>query len=59
MDEIQDILVDIAINSGNAEKQLAALQRGIGTVESQLKNHKDFRLGLGSAEYSEIKNKIR
>lgn len=48
MDEIQDILVEIAINSGNAEKQLAALQRGIGAVEGQLKKAKQ-----GSKEYSE------
>lgn len=48
MDEIQDILVEIAINSGNAEKQLAALQRGIGTVENQLKKAKQ-----GSQEYAD------
>jgi len=28
-------------------------------IESRLKTHKDFRLGFTSAEYSEIKNKIR
>ncbi len=48
MDEIQSILVDIVLNSGNAEKQLAALQRGIGLVETQLKNAKK-----GSKEYSD------
>lgn len=52
MEDIQDILIEIAINSGNAEKQLSALQRGIGMVESQLKKAKQ-----GSKEYSDALNK--
>ena len=41
------------------ENDLTSGKITINDVERQLKTHKDFRLGLGSAEYSEIKNKIR
>lgn len=52
MDEFQDIIAEIAINTGNAEKQLAALQRGMASVETQLQKAKK-----GSQEYAAALNR--
>lgn len=52
MDEFQDIIAEIAINTGNAEKQLDALQRGMASVEQQLQKAKK-----GSEQYAAALNR--
>ena len=52
MDEFQEIIAEIAIHTGNAERQLAALQRGMASVEAQLQ-----KAAKGSKEYASALNR--